>query len=348
MATLRTVSSSLFDSVVEPCFSVRLVLPFVAVLTGKKGVSEAQLRKICGMEGDARLPISVTLRWLDSAVRVCRDPDLGLNAAFLAEYGNYDVIEFAGSSASTWGESLNQIIRYIRLVNEAADFSLSVDSGRARLRLGSLVPLNRAATDFQCACLMAAATRWLGSLNTFEVWFDYPKPEDLTVYRKLFGTIPLQFSAHVCAISFDARLLDKPIKQSDPSLNNVLQRHAEYLVSKLPEPDRLTARVRNLLLDRLQGGNTAADEVAEQLGMSRRTLLRYLEREGTTFKDLLEGARREAAFQALAHSTNTISEIAALLGYSETAAFSRAFKRWAGQSPVEYRRLHSSPEPSGA
>jgi AraC-like DNA-binding protein len=314
------------------------------VVAGQKGISPGLISKLSAMAPDDRLPVSLLLRWLDAAVQVSGDADMGLKAVRRVERGGYDVIEYAGRSASNWGEALELMLRYIRLVNEAADFSLQVREERAFVELRSRVPLNRAASDFQAATLAVVARKWLGSLHTFEAWFTHPEPADLTVYRSIFDAAALHFGAAQDVVSFDRSLLDVPMKSADPKLNAVLRRHAEQLIAELPEPEYLTGKVRQLLLNLLPAGNTNADYVATRLGMSRRTLTRHLEREGVTFKDLLEQARRELAYQYLSSHSTDIQQIAFMLGYSETAAFSRAFRRWSGQSPLEYRR---SPKGAG-
>jgi AraC-like DNA-binding protein len=336
-ATLRAVQSTPHPSV-EPSFSLRLVLPFVKLLAGHKGISGPLLQKLSAMGPDDRLPISAVLRWLDSAVEISRDPDLGLRAVRRIESGSYDVLEYMARSASNYGEALELQLRYIRLVNEAADFTLGVREGRAFIDLRSRVVLTRAASDFQACALLIAARAWLGSLDSFELWFSYPAPSKLDTYREVLGSTPVRFGAAHDAISFDAKLLEVPMKSADPKLNAVLRRHAEHLIAELPEPEWLTGRVRKLLMGLLPAGKTNADYVATRLGMSRRTLTRHLEREGVTYKDLLEQARRELSFQYLANPATDIQQIAFLLGYSETAAFSRAFRRWSGQSPAAYRR----------
>jgi AraC-like DNA-binding protein len=326
----------------EPCFSLRLVRQFLKVVSGRQGLNESLIAKLSAMAPEDRLPVSQVLRWLDGAVRLTGDADLGLKAAQQVERGNYDVIEYVGRSASNWGEALELMLRYVRLVNEAAEFALQVREKRAFAELRSRVPLNRAASDFQAATLAITARAWLGSLDTFEVWFSHAEPPDLRGYRRVFGDIPIHFQAAQDALSFDVALLEVPMKSADPMLNAVLRRHAEHMISELPEPDWLTGKVRQLLLGLLPAGKTNADYVATRLGMSRRTLTRHLEREGVTYKDLLEQARRELAYQYLAAGSADIQQIAFMLGYSETAAFSRAFRRWSGQSPAEFRRSRRS------
>jgi AraC-like DNA-binding protein len=241
-------------------------------------------------------------------------------------------------SASNAGEALEQGLRYIRLVNEAADFQLRTHKGRAIVELRSRVPLSRAASDFQSAALVVATRTWLaGPPVAIEASFAHAAPARLDVYRQVYGDGPIRFSAPCDALAFPAHLLEAPIESSDRELNQAVRREAERLIAKLPEPEPLTVRVRKLLLGTLPAGTVSADYIAARLGVSRRTLTRHLEAEQTSFADLLEAARRELAHQHLADRSMDIQQIAYLLGYSETSAFSRAFKRWSGQSPQQYR-----------
>ena len=96
--------------------------------------------------------------------------------------------------------------------------------------------------------------------------------------------------------------------------------------------------MRSLIARDLAGGDASIDQVAKALSLSPRTLGRRLEEEGTTFKDVREDLRRRLALQYVGGQDLGLSEIAFLLGFSDAAAFHRAFKRWTGQTPLEYRR----------
>lgn len=98
------------------------------------------------------------------------------------------------------------------------------------------------------------------------------------------------------------------------------------------------ARVRALLLSTLKDGPLSAEAVAGKLGVTRRTLTRRLREEGTSFTELLEDVRRQAAIHYLTASDHGADDIAFLLGFSEASAFVRAFKRWQGVAPMAYRR----------
>jgi AraC-like DNA-binding protein len=308
------------------------------MLKGRTGLNQTLLRELSDRPADDRVPVRDALEWLNRAVRITRDPDLGLRALSHIAPGSYAVLEYLARTATNYGEALELQLRYIRLVNEAANFTLHVRGTRAHVELRSRVPLPRAAADFQSGALLIAARSWLGSLASFEAAFAHEQPEDCSLYEKLLPDVRLSFGAPNDSICFDARLLETPFDSADPELNATLRQHAERLLQALPEPPKLAERVRKTLLHLLPAGDTNAEYVAARLGVSRRTFARHLEREGVTYKDLLEQARRELATQYLSEPGLEIEQIALRLGYSETAAFSRAFRRWSGQSPAAFRR----------
>lgn len=326
----------------ECCYSVLLLRPFLVRLAASSMRSSEVVKRLAALEDDERVPVRQVLRWLDSAVKMTGDEDLGLRAASEMGRGAGDALEFAASSAASFEEAVQLVLRYIRILNEAADFSLQVREKVASIELHSRVPLTRVPADFQVAALVRGVRAWLGSLDTFEIWFSYPEPADLSVYHEVLAGARLRFSAPYDALTFDAALLKSPLRASDAVLNAVLRRHADQLVASLPQNDALSPRVRKLLLEMLPSGNSDATRVAARLGMSRRTLTRHLEREGVTYKELLEKARHQMALQYLEKSNLDPQQIAFILGYSVTAAFSRAFARWEGKSPTEHRRAHRS------
>jgi AraC-like DNA-binding protein len=104
----------------------------------------------------------------------------------------------------------------------------------------------------------------------------------------------------------------------------------------------LSVRVSSLISARLERGRVGVEAVASQLHMSRYTLHKKLRREGLTFASLLEEVRRKQALTYLQDKTKPLVEIAEQLGFSELSAFSRAFKRWMGVPPAEYRSVRLS------
>ena len=129
-----------------------------------------------------------------------------------------------------------------------------------------------------------------------------------------------------------------PLRRRDPILRHVLEEHANEVLNRLPVRTGLAFEVQRLLAARVAGGDPSLKSIGRDLGMSSRTLQRRLTDEGVSFQRLLDDTRKGTARRYLADSTLAIGEIAYLLGYSEAAAFHRAFKRWYGQTPDAFRK----------
>ena len=170
------------------------------------------------------------------------------------------------------------------------------------------------------------------------MWFEHAQPEDLSEYARIFGQNKILFGMPHNGFVFAAELLSRPLPSADDKLHALIRKHADALVAELPRAQSFTQRVRELLLKELEGGNPSAVRIASALHMSGRTLTRRLEDEGTTFKDLLDDLRKSLSLRYVGSTDLGLSEIAFLLGFSQSAAFHRAFKRWTAQTPLEYRR----------
>jgi AraC-like DNA-binding protein len=153
-----------------------------------------------------------------------------------------------------------------------------------------------------------------------------------------------RFGAPFNGFSAPARYLSMPVQGADPNLHALIRKHAEAMLAELPRAHSLTERVRALLAEQLANGAPSLGQIARHVSMSERTLARHLEDEGTTYKALLEDLRRRLARRYVRRSELPFAEIAALLGFSQAAAFHRAFRRWTGRTPLEYRRSLLDPE----
>jgi AraC-like DNA-binding protein len=322
----------------EPHYSLRLVRPFVEAMRRVLGTDTTSMNRLLDQADDARITVRTAVHLLDSAVALTHREDLGLLAAEGLDYGSCDVLQFAAASAPDWGCAVENILRYIRILNESAQFTLTVRDGIASIELRSSIAPHRAASDFQVGALAKAARAWLGSLKGFDLWFAHAEPADIASYEAAFCEARLRFRAPVDALVFDASKLRQAMPSADPKLHEVMRRHADYLLSLVPDSPSLVPRVRSVLSDLLANGDTDAAKVASRLGMSRRSLTRHLEHENITYSELLEQLRHELALSYLQKTDHDVQEIAFLLGYSLTAAFSRAFRRWEGKSPIAYWR----------
>jgi AraC-like DNA-binding protein len=319
---------------------MRLVRPFLRVLRCSEGFPPALIDPLETLDPDERLPIATVHELLDGALAITGDTDIGLKAAREISPGDYGALEYMASSAATWGESIALIGRYMPLVNDALEFTLRIDGERAVVQLDSKVVLPRASADYQSGAFHVAASYRMppGVVVESEVWFTHPKPARIEEYQLTFGPSRVLFDAPFNGFVFDKRYLDEKQPAAEPKLHALLRKHADLLLAELPKAESLTERVREVIAKELSGGNPSAEGVARALHMSSRTLSRKLEQEGVSLTELRDDMRRRLALRYVGGHDLGLSEIALLLGFSESAAFHRAFKRWTGQTPLEYRR----------
>jgi len=163
-----------------------------------------------------------------------------------------------------------------------------------------------------------------------KVLFARARPADVGPYRRFFQA-PCRFDSEQTAIFFPASVLKRAMPQADAKRLKRLEQQAQAIgIELIPQ---LRRALRTLLLSGKRTGN----EVAQMLSMHRRTLNRRLEAQGTTFQQVLDEVRFEAARQLLETTKIPLTEIAASLGYAESSAFSRAFRRWSGEPPSRRR-----------
>lgn len=143
--------------------------------------------------------------------------------------------------------------------------------------------------------------------------------------------------------------MNRPIRSANQALFTVFEQHAEQLLASLGDRDTMVGRVSRVIAEKLRGRVPPIGEIASELAMSARHLQRALQAESRTYQEVLDDVRCAAAKRYLADSTNSVSQVAFLLGFFEAAAFHRAFKRWTGMTPTAVRRDASgsaAPQPT--
>ena len=325
-----------------PCYAARMMRPYNRLMRQYPQISAQVLEGLDALDPEERVPIASMLDLLKGAVSLTGDPDIGLKAARELVPGDYGVIEFMVNSAHDMRGAIELLGRYLPLVNDALEFSFRVVGGQAIIQLDSRVLLPRAAADFQSAAFYVATLQRGQHLvdPDYEACFIHEQPAQLDEYTRTFAPGRVRFGAEFNGFVFDARLLDVSLTTADPELHSVLRRYAERLLGDLPRTETFTDKVARIIQHELRHGEPTVERVSHQLHMTRRTFTRRLNGEGTTFTTILDDTRRTLAMRYIVEHHVGISEIAFLLGFSRTGAFFRAFKRWTGTTPREYRRGH--------
>jgi len=171
------------------------------------------------------------------------------------------------------------------------------------------------------------------------VCFCHESPASLKPYQKLFKA-PVLFDQQRTEIVFPKIWLKAPILQVDPALNMILRSHINQLEEDVPRD--LCGDVVRLIRELLPLGPCGIETVADRLAVHPRTLQRMLKQEGSSFSDLLESVRQAIATERLRNSDISIIQLSDYLGYADNTAFTRAFKRWFGSTPREWRKSVNS------
>lgn len=293
-------------------------------------------------DADAHVPFAWVHHVWTEAPRLTGDPAFGLHAAELMISLHAHVLDYVSAHCRRPRDVFETVQRYQRLLMSRSDLRLSVAGGVAAFsHLPETIPEGHRPApidDFVVAqWVLRVRARSEQGFPLRRVKFLHEAPADVNEHARIFQA-PVIFGQDCDAIEFDERLLDIELRGADETLVTLLGRHADALLSSAPEPASTTDALRRHLLQVPPSTVPEIDPAARALGMSGRTLQRRLGAEGTSFKEILDGVRRDLSLSYLRDPRHSVSDVAFLVGFAEVSAFSRAFRRWRRESPASYRR----------
>jgi AraC-like DNA-binding protein len=307
-----------------------------------RGITMARILDTCGVDhipGNdplSRVPLSSVRRLLTAAVELTGDPYFGLYAANFLHAPNFHALGYALIASGSVREFCERLARYFRLLTATSRPRLVEQDRVARLEFVDVANPPHLSQDI-IGLFLVNLIRELSDnrIGPVEVCLNRPSPPDDGIrHRRAFGC-PVAFGAKHSHFTFDARTMDVPLSGGSRELAEHNERIiVDYLV-KLDRND-IRTRVHALLLKQLPSGSVSKKDVARGLFMSPRTLQIKLSKSNTTFQDVVNETRHALACGYIDNSGMSITEIAYLLGFSDTSNFSRAFRRWTGQSPRAY------------
>jgi len=188
------------------------------------------------------------------------------------------------------------------------------------------------------SCLTLIKNCTFKNIHPLEVGFNFPEPSNVHRYHEIYDPATIKFSCENPYIVYKKSDLDNEITAHNPGIFD----HFEVLLEESAnEHDLLninTRAVKKSILNRLKAEIPKADEVAQELAMSVRSLQQKLRKEGTTFQEILNIVRKEIAIKQLTLSHNNVTDVAFLTGFSDISVFSRNFKKWTGLTPTEFQK----------
>jgi AraC-like DNA-binding protein len=294
---------------------------------------------------EARLPIVSMWALWRSAVEQTNDDAFGISVAEHVFPTHLNALLFAIQSSQNLRDIIDRLIRYATVVSTIIDLSLIEDplSQQAKLRFTSLAQDNeRPHAPFDAFLAIAVKNirdvMALGEEGIIEIHLRRPEPENLEKFQQFFNR-PIRFNCEHNDLVFAEGLLDKKLAAANADLarinDQLLDDHLKRLNKKT-----YSLRVKEVILDCLPDNGINQELAAKRLNMSVRNLHRKLAEENTSFKVLLDTIRHDLSRRYLKNNMS-ISDITYSLGFVDQSSFSRAFKRWTGQSPSQYRKDQS-------
>jgi AraC-like DNA-binding protein len=289
---------------------------------------------------DNRIPFAQLVQLYEKAAELTGDKDFGLHLGENVDVKVFDIVGYSALNSATLGEAFDRVARYHSIWTDGAVFKVDVSKSTTAViyrYVDALIIKHRQDSEMTFAsavslCRAVVDRNW----TPLAVEFKHPEPADTAEHLRLFRC-HVSFGAPVNKLVCDSRCLALPIQKADAGLCRMLDRHAAELLAKFPPRDTVIDNARTIITRELHGGNPSLERVAAQLGLSDRTLQRKLQELGTSHNDLVEQIRRELAMRYLKEPEVAICEVAYLTGFSEPSAFHRAFKRWTGVTPKEFR-----------
>lgn len=331
-------------SVTAPCLNA--VLQAAAAL----GVDSEQLLRDAGINKDLlrapgeRIPLASYLDVYQMAAERSGDPDIGLYVGHVAYFSGMNLHLYMTTICRNLKEYFNVIPSTIRLRG---------DTGRVLIRSkGDFIrlewhPLNEGTAAWRPLIdeMLKSSAEIVNAICALPVpvrsaEFAYPAPDDTRALKRAFGA-NLKFGCEVSCLYFPREVVRYPLVEVGFDPGGDFWAGARSVFEEPASIEPFLQDTRVAIRRALPGGALTIDALAEELGISRRTLQRRLSTLGSSFKKILQDVREEQSRRYLDDPRLAVTEIALLLGYSDQASFSNAFKAWCGCAPTEYRQRGS-------
>lgn len=323
----------------------RLVPSLLRYLRRRGGDVDGLLRRLdlpSDIESGAEVALTTAdvRRILDAAATALDDPHFALQLPSVLESPKYSMAELVARSCPTVGDALRRMVRFAPVVYTPLIFSLEEGDDDVvfthRVRGDPMAA--RHGNEFALASVVTLMRRWTGvPVTPKRIWFAHRWEGGGEALEAFFGTSTIEFGRAENGVAFDPATMRLPVVTNDPRMLATVEGMAEReLADRAPKPD-FAGTVALHVRKAMEGGAVDVNAVARRLRMSTRTMQRRLDEEGTNFRRVVDAVRRDLARQYAREGRLPLSEIAHRLGFSDVASFSRAFKRWTGESPGAFR-----------
>jgi AraC-like DNA-binding protein len=288
---------------------------------------------------DARIPVETYLLIQDQAAEYIHDPYFGLHMGEFFEAGSWSILGYMLMNCKNLAEAAEKSGRYSRVIGNLIE-------AKAQFRFNKFKAIYFTpphAPKMSRHCFEAAFSSAVHMMRTLtgvqlgplEVTFIYPEPASTAEYARIF-CCPVRFGQKENTMTMDMSIGNTPVLMANPGLLEYFEKYAQDFLAEMDRKNELTRSVTKIILARLDDENLSIDKVAKEMSMSVRSLQNHLESEGVIFSDLLKDIRERLA-QKYLRENYSVEQITYLLGFSEPSVFRKAFKKWSGVTPREFR-----------
>ncbi|APC16576.1 AraC family transcriptional regulator [Pseudomonas frederiksbergensis] len=288
---------------------------------------------------NARYPLSATTRLWELAVEASGDPAIGLRVSRFVSPTTFHALGYALVASGSLREVFERIVRYHQVISDALELELTRGEDRYCFTLkvpeGSPAPAREAIDAFAAIYVRTCRNRLGRDYAPLAVYLRRAEPADPKQWHTVFRA-PIFFAADEDRLEFSIDDFESHLDDANPELAE----HNETVLKRTLTQLRLLTwerKVRDAIEAQLPEGEPSAEHIAETLHLSLRSLQRHLADEGCRFDTLLNECRENLALLHLRDPQCSLSEISYLLGFADTSSFSRAFKRWTGMTPGQFR-----------
>lgn len=314
----------------------------------RSGASIPDLLDHCGIarqtleDPEARIERDTLIKMMLLIMQQTQDEFMGFGQGRKSKPGTFSMMAHAVINCPNLGAALDRGIRFYDLFELSIQTRLVREDDRARLVIEADPRL-----DFREVIVEASLFIWLRFMSWLVgkaiepslVELDYPSVEEDDELQFLFDC-PLEYDAAVCQVWFRADYLDLPLVQNELSLSKFLQDSLTQLFDGNIHNVGLPAQIRAIISNDYGHSFPDFTEICSKLSMTPQTLRRRLKEANTSYQEIKDVIRKDASVHYLSKPELSIDEIALLMGFSEASSFHRAFKKWTGKTPSNFRKEH--------
>ncbi|MGH8494096.1 MAG: AraC family transcriptional regulator ligand-binding domain-containing protein [Moraxellaceae bacterium] len=305
------------------------------LLLAGTGMDEAAL-----MRGDGFLSWSVVHKLISNLLQLSPPSGLALEAGYSVIPTLHGPMGIAAMSSDTLDEAMHTFSKYMASRSQVLVVEMREEPS-CQVMSYRLLPEDDEVRRFLMQCTVASSMACIEFLlgekvQGVELCFNWPEPADISAYEKIFHGNVLRFSAAEAEIWLPAHYMQRPLLSRDRQMRAIAAQQCDAIKESLRRQGLFSESILTHLRAQ-EGAIPSLQETAAFLNLSERTVIRRLKEEGTRYQDLADSeASRRAAF-LLGLPGATVAAVAAQLGYAEPASFRRAFRRWFGVTPSEFR-----------